>query len=398
MKILMVFQSSPYPTDLGPSKRNTPFLLENQKRHEVSVLSFGTPEEEKGFRETYGKNCKHIRFINNHRPRLLNLLLRIWNMLTGHNSSRWLYDTRMQAALDEMVLKEKFDLIHCCTPLFGYYRLPETIPLVGDAHNVAYDFFLRTYQQAKFGFGKLYLWLDYLHMKREEAAVSRRFDVLLATTEIDKAKFQQLLPEKRVVVIPNGVDASFFQQQHVDEVPKTMVFAGLMSYPPNAQGAAYFLDQIFPLIRKREPTAKVTIVGAYPPKSLLRYADENITITGWVDDVRPYFARAQVFVIPLLVGGGIRGKALEAMAMKRPIVSTRIGCEGIALAHEESALFADTPEEFAEAVLRLFADADLRARLTAKAYQNVLEGYSWEANGRALDRVYHSLLNNRRPA
>jgi glycosyltransferase involved in cell wall biosynthesis len=145
------------------------------------------------------------------------------------------------------------------------------------------------------------------------------------------------------------------------------------------------------LILKKEPNAVIYVVGAYPPKMLQRRASSNIIVTGWVDDIRPYFARGQLFVIPLLVGGGIRGKALEAMAMKRPIVTTSLGCEGINLKHEESALFADEPKAFAEAVVRAFHDASLRRKLTEQAYKNVVEGYSWEANGLMLEELYQSL-------
>ena len=179
----------------------------------------------------------------------------------------------------------------------------------------------------------------------------------------------------------------------MQEEQKTMVFVGLMSYLPNTHGILYFLDEIFPLILERAPDARILIVGAYPPKKLQRRASNNAIVTGWVDDVRPYFARGQVFVIPLLIGGGIRGKALEAMAMRRPIVTTTLGCEGINLKHEESALFADTPKDFADAVVRLFNEPGLRNRLTDKAYQNVVEGYSWESNGLAFESVYQSLVH-----
>ncbi len=117
-------------------------------------------------------------------------------------------------------------------------------------------------------------------------------------------------------------------------------------------------------------------------------------VTGFVEDVRPYMARSEVFVIPLLIGGGIRGKALEAMAMKIPIVTTSIGCESILLKHEESALFADTPVEFADAVLRLFNDELLRKRLSERAYQTVIEQYNWITKGEDLHRVYEFARNN----
>jgi glycosyltransferase involved in cell wall biosynthesis len=103
-------------------------------------------------------------------------------------------------------------------------------------------------------------------------------------------------------------------------------------------------------------------------------------------------AKGEVFIIPLRIGGGMRGKALEAMAMRRPIVTTTLGCEGINLNHEESALFADTPEAFAESVLRMFNDAALRERLTAQAYNNVVEGYTWDTHGESLNTLYKMLV------
>lgn len=392
MKILMIFQTSPYPPDLGPSKRNVPLLLENLKRHEVSVLAFGTPDDERKFRDSYGKKCKHIVFVNNKRWRVMNLLLRIWLFLTGRSSYWRFYDFRMDRALQRLLAEERFDLIHCCTAILGYHRLPRHLPLVGDTHNVEYDNVYRAYQQSLNPLQRLYFYWDYLRLKQEELECVRKFDVIVTTTERDKDVFQRDGVRTPIVAIPNGVDPAFFEPQHVQEEPTSMVFTGLMSYFPNKHGIMFFLDEIFPRILEREPQARIYVVGAYPSKDLLRRASERITVTGWVDDVRPYMARGQVFVIPLLVGGGIRGKALEAMAMRRPIVTTTIGCEGINLRHEVSALFADSPEEFADAVIRLFRDEKLRQKLADHAYRNVIEGYRWESSGQAFERIYQSLV------
>lgn len=397
MKILMIFQTAPYPPDLGPAKRNFPFMLENLKRHEVSVLAFGTPEQEQRLRDAYGHVLKRIVFVNNNRPRVVNFLLRIWLLLTGRSSFKRFYSRKMQKAIDAIVEEESFDLIHCCTTILGYHKLPSGIPLVGDTHNVEHDAVYRAYLQTK-NLLKPYYYLEYTRLKREELECCAPFDVMVTTTKSDHDKFRVLLPEKPMHVVSNGVDPAFFADQRVEEEPNTMVFTGLMSYYPNNHGIAFFLDEIFPLIVKEVPDAKLYVVGAAPPLKLQRRAAPNIIVTGFVPDVRPYFARSQVFVIPLKIGGGIRGKALEAMAMRRPIVTTTLGCEGINLKHEESALFADTPEEFAAAVVRLFRTPDLRKRLTAKAHENVLHGYSWEVNGLELEKVYQSTLKTKSPA
>ena len=195
-------------------------------------------------------------------------------------------------------------------------------------------------------------------------------------------------------VIQNGVDLSFLEPQLVEPEPKTMVFTGKMSHYPNIHGISYFLDEVFPRILSEEPSARLYVVGAYPSREMLRRASDRVIVTGFVEDVRPYMARGEVYIIPLLIGGGIRGKALEAMAMKKPIVSTSIGCEGINLKHEDSALFADAPEDFAAAVLRLFKDKALCTKLGQKAYENVVEGYNWKAKGEEIDRLYQTVVQN----
>jgi glycosyltransferase involved in cell wall biosynthesis len=395
MKILMIFQTSPYPPDLGPTKRNFPLFRENIKRHEVSVLAFGTAEQETEFRKRYDRHCKEIVFVDNRRPRVLNSVLRLWKLVTGRSSYTIFFGRKMGQALRQLLARETYDVIHCCTTMFGYYQLPKNRVLIGDAHNVEHDSLRRVHHQIKNIFLKFYTFCDYLLLKKEEISVSDKFDIVVTTTERDRQLYLTELPHKIIKVIPNGVDPAFFIPQEVIEEPRTIVYAGLMSYWPNEQGIHYFLDDIFPLILDREPAARIFVVGADPSRQLLRRATSNVIVTGWVEDVRPYFARGQVFVIPLLIGGGIRGKALEAMAMKRPIVTTTLGCEGINLKHEESAIFADTPGDFADAVIRLFNNPELRDRITRKAYQNVVEGYNWEVNGLAFEQVYQSVAHSK---
>jgi glycosyltransferase involved in cell wall biosynthesis len=392
MKLLMIFHIAPFPPKFGPSKRNLPFFLEALKRHDVSVLSFGTPEDEKNFRERFGAQCRNIVFVNNRRPRIVNLLLRISYFLRMKSSVHQMHSKRMQAELDALLARERFDLIHCCTTILGFHSLPKNIPLIGDMHNVEYDNLYRAYTQTKNLFLKLYLYIEHRLLKREEVWATSKFDTVITMTERDRQIISAELPNIRVAIIPHGVDAEFFVPPAVQEEARSIVFIGLMRYYPNHHGVLYFLDEIFPLIRAKEPRAKVYIVGAWPSNKIVRRANESIVVTGWVDDVKPYMAKGEVFIIPLRIGGGMRGKALEAMAMRRPIVTTTLGCEGINLNHEESALFADTPEAFAESVLRMFNDAALRERLTAQAYNNVVEGYTWDTHGESLNTLYKMLV------
>jgi glycosyltransferase involved in cell wall biosynthesis len=397
----MIFQAAPLPPprDLASAKRNFPFLWENLKRHDVSVVSFGTLEQERVFREMIGARCADVRFVRNYRPRLINGILYLFSLAAGQSPFRALvYRRAMQRAIDELVQLQRFDVIHSCGQLFGVYRFPRGIPLVSDTHNVEYDIIRRTYEHSLRGIRKLLLRWDHFLSRKFELNMCNRFDLLLATTERDRQLFLQDLPGTGVVVIQNGVDRSFFEYKQEARIPRTMVFVGLFTFYPNVDAIRYFLDRMFPAILDLVPEAKVTIVGGSPPRDILDRGNANIEVTGWVDDVRPYLARSSVFVIPLRIGSGIRGKALEAMAMKCPIVSTTLGCAGIDLHNGVSALFADTPQDFAAATARLLLEPSEGQRLAENAYAIVTQKHNWEAKGEELQLAYHQVLSNMQPA
>ena len=396
----MIFQAAPLPPprDMGSAKRNFPFFRENLKRHEIWVLSYGTKEQEALFLEHYGDLCKGVTFIDARRSRFINVLKRFWFFISGKSLFHFMYSDQMQEAINDISGKERFDLVHCCLALFALHSLPAGIPLVGDTHNVEYDLVARRLKESTNVFSRFYWSWSLSGAKRYELSCCRKFDVLLTTTERDRRIFLEDLPEMKITVIQNGVDQAFFLPQTVKPEPHALIFMGLMNYYPNEHAVMFFLQEVFPLIVAGVPDARLYIVGANPPRKLRELASGNIVVTGFVEDVRPHVARGSVFVIPLRIGGGIRGKALEAMAMKIPIVSTTTGCEGIDLRHEESALFADTPVDFANAVLRLLADPRLGERLATKAFQNVVEGYNWEKKGNELEAVYQSLINERNAA
>ncbi len=393
MKILMIFQAAPLPPprDMGSAKRNFPFFRENVKRHEVSVLSFGSEEELQIFRARYGAVCKTIRFVPFKRHRFLNLLKRAYLVMTGQAVFRMLYRRSFQRAIDELVSREQFDLIHCCTAIMGYYSFPAGVPLVGDTHNVEYDLVHRMYLETSSIIRKIYCYLVYRSAKRAEPKCLLKFDAVVTTTQQDLELFRKDLPNQRLVVIQNGIDPSFFVPQRVETKRKSIVFVGLMNWYPNQNAVRYFLRDVFPKVLAVVPDVRFTVVGPNPPKDLLEASSSSVIFTGFVEDVRPYVAENEVFIIPLLIGSGIRGKALEAMAMRKPIVSTTLGCAGIHLTNRESVLLADTADEFAEAIIHLFEDPELGRVLTENAYAIAMKLFNWETKGMELDRLYQSV-------
>jgi glycosyltransferase involved in cell wall biosynthesis len=181
--------------------------------------------------------------------------------------------------------------------------------------------------------------------------------------------------------VPTGVDVEFFQPPQGARTQRSLVFLGSMDWMPNIDGICWFAETVWPLVKKNFPDATLAIVGRKPVEKVKQLAarEPSITVTGTVDDVRPHLAQAQAMVVPLRVGGGTRIKIFEAMATSIPVVSTRIGAEGLPVRHGESILLADEPAAFAEQIAVLFRQPELGIRLGQAALELVRRHYTWDA-------------------
>jgi glycosyltransferase involved in cell wall biosynthesis len=181
--------------------------------------------------------------------------------------------------------------------------------------------------------------------------------------------------------VPTGVDTDFFRPNgNTRSDPHGIVFTGSMDWLPNEDAIRYFTARILPQIRERIPDATLTVVGRNPYPGLVELSqkDPGITVTGRVDDVRPYMERAAVYVVPLRIGGGTRLKIYEAMAMEKPMVSTTVGAEGLPLEHGVELLIADTPDLFADSVIKLLTDGVAAREMAERAARMVREKFGWK--------------------
>ncbi len=389
MKILALVHMLSCPPESGATKRIYHLLRETVSSHDVSIIAFGTPAEAERAWDVFGNLCSEIRFVDRRRSKWVTLFKLLWLLITGVGVMKESLSKEVQRAVDEICEKHSFDLIAASSPVYLYYRLPSGIPVVADSQNVEYEIFYRTYRETTNLLLKVYSYLQYLMVRKQEIKTWRRADIMLTTSERDKQKIRDHVPEKPVFVIPNGVDIVYFAPPvSTAPEPSSLIFTGVMNYFPNDHGMLYFLEAVFPLILEKIPNMRITVAGSNPSRRLQRYSSKNVTITGYVPDVRPYMVRSSIYVIPLLVGGGTRLKALEAMAMKIPIVSTTIGVEGINIRQGESVLCADTAGEFADAVVRLSRNERLRQQIAEAAFGIAVREYSWGAIGHSLEEAY----------
>jgi len=234
-------------------------------------------------------------------------------------------------------------------------------------------------------------YLETLKLASAERQLVERCSAVVVTSEKDR----QALGSDNVFVLPNTVVVpntvhGVPEKEHDDD----LVFFGLMSYSPNADAVEYFSASIWPQIKRARPTARLWIVGANPPPSVSHLHDgTSVIVTGYVDDLAALLAECGVVIAPLRIGGGTRIKILDAMAARKAVVSTSIGCEGLDVRHGEHLLVADSPGEFAQSCLGLMADRERREVLGSAARRLVEERYRWELLPMIVDRILEAVTS-----
>jgi len=234
------------------------------------------------------------------------------------------------------------------------------------------------------------LWRDQLRkMLAFEGAALNRFDRVIAVSDRDQSAFEKKFGAKNVALIPTVVDLDYFRYVPPDSAPR-VVFLGSMDWIANIDAVEYFADEIWPAIVARRPDATMTVVGRNPPPSLVTKATRRLpgwSFTGFVDDVRPHVEGAAAFVVPLRIGGGTRLKIFEGMAMGTPVVSTSIGIEGLPATPGKHYLAADSAAGFADAVVRVLNEPELRTGLSRAAYDFVSEKFGVAAVARRFEAI-----------
>jgi glycosyltransferase involved in cell wall biosynthesis len=201
-----------------------------------------------------------------------------------------------------------------------------------------------------------------------------------------------------IATIPNGVDTSFFEDYSGATVkPASLIFVGGFTWFPNLDGIEFFCDEILPRIAEKIPEVSLTVIGQNPDNAKTRAiaANPRVKVAGRVDDIRPFVAEAAAFIVPLRIGGGTRLKILDALSMGKAIISTSIGCEGLAVEDGTSILTGDSAEAFADSVVKVLKDPALGRRLGEEGRQLVRSVYDWEVIGKKLGDIYKPpSLNN----
>ena len=298
-----------------------------------------------------------------------------------------------QEKLKELLSNEVFDVVHYEMFHTAQFYTETDLPNVLSLQNVDSEIWRRLQDETKTLFDKWIYWNQKRSFQRYERVLSPKFDAVTCTSEVDAAVFERYCEEGTVEIIPNGVDVTHFTPDNASEASAHLIYIGSMDWYPNEDAVSFFADEILPLIQEHVPDVKFTIVGGNPSERVQKLAEmKGVVVTGRVPEIKPYFAEATVFVVPLRIGSGTRLKILEALAMGKAVVSTTVGAEGLALRDGEEIFIADEPNAFAGSVTRLLTDPELRQKIGRNGRVRVEQDYDWRSIAEKLHKVYESLL------
>jgi len=398
MKILIISPFLPYPPDDGEKIRVFNLIKRIATRHEISIVAFIYSPQEEQFVPELKKYCSQVEtVVRKDQTKLAKLYALIQSLVSGEPfDSKYAFDKEMKEIIKRLVLAEPYDVVQIehtfMAPYINVIPKSSGAKMIIVIHNIGFIQFERMFKVEKKLSTKTRSFLNWILMRRWEVKFLQNFHKCITVSSSNKQILNSKNPKLDISAIENGVDVKKYRPLPSNSDSKNIMFIGYMDYIANHDAVLYFYNEIFPIIKKQIPSSKFFIVGKDPKKKIKELAkDKNVIVTGYVDDIRPYYQDCDILAVPLRAGGGTRLKILEAMALGRPVISTSIGCEGLDVIDGQHLLIADNPKQFAEKTVNLLTDKVLYHRIVEQARKLVETRYDWDVIAAQLLEVYSEL-------
>jgi sugar transferase (PEP-CTERM/EpsH1 system associated) len=398
MKILLLSPWFPWPPFGGALIRVLETLRHLSQKHRVTLLAPVSHRVEAEHVAALDHLCETVVTVEVSETMQAVLARLGMGLLRGMPLIQSLHqDRNMARQLRQLTVQNCYDIIHVehsfMSPYMAFVSPDSRAKRVLSMHNIESLRFRREIGSARWGARRLALLTDHLLFSGWEEESVGHFDGIVAVSTQEEEWIRAHAPKAQVVLIPNGVNIDYFSALERSNPPRrSIVFTGLMNYPPNIDAVLWFCDAVFPLVSRQHPEVRFLIVGDKPPSRVRALARRrNVYVTGRVTDVRPFIADCAALVVPLRSGAGTRLKILEALAMRRPVVSTYQGAEGLAVSDGVNILLGDTAEDLAHHLCALLSNPALGDQL-GKAGRHLVEStYDWKSCLHKLEPFYATL-------
>jgi polysaccharide biosynthesis protein PslH len=397
MRILFLSRWYPDPPDNGSKIRISNLLRSLVQKHRVTLISFVDPDAEVAAGETPSpgvdetKICRYREFRPRSRRAMAGFLA---------PTPRWILDTyrpEMASLIRESVQRTRFDLVIASqTSMAVYYDSFRGIPAVFEELELG-TFYPGIAVNGSSCWAEMRAHLRWAKHRRFIERLMRHFRMCTVASENEEKLLAACAPDfQNVHVIPNSLDMDAYDLKAPSRSSDSMIFAGSIRYTANHDAMNWFMREILPIIRSERKDANLTITG--DPGGLRLISAPDVLVTGRVRNVAELIAASAVSVVPIRIGGGTRLKILESFALNTPVVSTSKAAEGLEVTDGIHCLIADTPGDFAKAVIRVMQEPEAAGRMASRAHAYVCSRFDWRIHSeRFLDLIQNAAGMNAAP-
>ncbi len=409
MKILIVTPYLPHPKcGHGGGTYLYHFLNHLSKKHQITLASFADDREIELVNDL-GQLPIELHTIYRIKGRgksifstFILLLIRTFRLIQSVILWQPYYISKFKnhdmASLIKMLTQNNlFDIIQFEYSQMGSYsKFVKQGKIILREHDVVYRPAYRAYKKSRYLIQKIVLLIEWCRWAKYEPKMVKRFDFVLTSSEQDKSLLEWLTGLDNIDFVPFGIDVAECIPNYHSRKSNNLLFVGNFSHRPNADAAIWLVENIFPKVQKRIPTTILYIAGANPPERLKSLCANkfNVKLLGFVDDIIPFFRGCGIFVAPLRFGGGVKIKILQAMAQGIPIVTTKIGIEGIAAIYPEGVLVSNSSKEIVDQICKLVNEPELAEKIGNNGWEAMKKSYSWESIIKKFETIYTDLIIN----
>jgi sugar transferase (PEP-CTERM/EpsH1 system associated) len=384
MKIFVLLSRVPYPIEKGDKLRAFHQIRCMAKHNEIILCALSDSVVHPDALNELNKFCSEVHIIPIRKAGM------VWNVIKAFLNGNplqvgYFYRCNAQKRIDDLIKKTSPDHIFCQLIRVSEYVKNSAIPKTLDYQDIFSMGAKRRAETSSF-LMKIAFTMEHKRLLRYENMIFAKFDNKTIISQPDR----DLLPHSarnEVAIIPNGVDHAYFTP--VKGVKSyDVVFTGNMGYPPNIDAARFIAEEIFPLVLKQFPTAKLLLAGATPHAKVQALQSENITVSGWMADIRDSYASSRIFIAPMRIGTGLQNKLLEAMAMKMPCITSDLANQALGAEQDHEILIGSTAGEYARHIIKLLSDQAFADTMAQNGHAFVKKVFSWENSVAELEKLF----------
>lgn len=391
LKLLIVSAYLPHLGTHGGAGRVFQLMSRATQRHDVTLVCFIEASDDERFAQQARDCCRRVIAVPRNEFQALSPFP--YEPFEEFNSPAF------RNALADLLAEEDFDIAHFEWTQMALYHdlLPSRTVKILTEIEVNYAAHRTLVKVERNWLRKLRGYYNSMQTLYRELELCRLVDRVVCVTDQDQGYLEGFLEPDRLTVINTGVDPNEFRFEEEGIEPDSIVFVGAFRHSPNVDAMRYFCNEIFPLILRERPQTRLYIAGSSPTREILELeTNPQITVTGFVDDIRGYYQLAQVVVVPLRTGVGIRGKILEGWAIGRATVATSLACQGLRASHGENIMIADQPERFAMWTLSLLRNPGFCRRLGEAGRRTVERHYDWDRLADRVSELYQDSMQEKK--